>query len=91
MYYKKCPYCGANNDPGEKCSCQETTPAERSIYAAAYNETYKKEYEGTYMQLNNDQVPACIANHAAEIAAKKKAKAIAGEISKNYRHVRREA
>ncbi len=22
-YYKKCPYCGANLDPGESCRCQE--------------------------------------------------------------------
>jgi len=20
-YYRKCPYCGANNDPGESCVC----------------------------------------------------------------------
>lgn len=23
MYYDKCPYCGANLDPGEKCDCRE--------------------------------------------------------------------
>ena len=22
-YYKECPFCGANLDPGEKCQCQE--------------------------------------------------------------------
>lgn len=21
-YYKPCPYCGANLDPGEKCDCE---------------------------------------------------------------------
>jgi len=21
-YYRTCPLCGANNDPGEKCDCQ---------------------------------------------------------------------
>lgn len=27
MYYKKCPDCGANLDPGERCDCeQKTTP-----------------------------------------------------------------
>ena len=20
-YYNTCPYCGANNDPGERCDC----------------------------------------------------------------------
>lgn len=29
-YYWTCPYCGANNDPGEACDCQkekkEATP-----------------------------------------------------------------
>ena len=23
MLYKTCPYCGANNDPGEVCDCRE--------------------------------------------------------------------
>ena len=23
--YKKCPYCGANLDPGEKCDCEKET------------------------------------------------------------------
>lgn len=23
MYYKECPFCGANLDPGEVCDCQE--------------------------------------------------------------------
>lgn len=23
MYYDKCPCCGANLDPGEKCDCRE--------------------------------------------------------------------
>lgn len=22
-YYWTCPYCGANNDPGERCDCQK--------------------------------------------------------------------
>lgn len=21
MYFTKCPYCGSNNDPGERCDC----------------------------------------------------------------------
>lgn len=23
MFYRECPYCGGNLDPGEKCDCQE--------------------------------------------------------------------
>ena len=23
MYYRECPLCGANLDPGEKCDCQD--------------------------------------------------------------------
>lgn len=23
-FYKTCPFCGANLDPGEKCDCQDT-------------------------------------------------------------------
>lgn len=22
-YYRTCPYCGANLDPGERCDCQD--------------------------------------------------------------------
>lgn len=22
-YYRTCPYCGSNNDPGEACDCRE--------------------------------------------------------------------
>ena len=24
MYYKVCPNCGANLDPGERCDCEDT-------------------------------------------------------------------
>lgn len=27
-YYVTCPYCGAHNDPGEKCTCQEENEPE---------------------------------------------------------------
>ena len=23
MFYRECPYCGSNLDPGESCDCQE--------------------------------------------------------------------
>ena len=23
MFYRECPYCGSNLDPGEPCDCQE--------------------------------------------------------------------
>jgi hypothetical protein len=29
--YKKCPDCGANNDPGEKCDCKDERNSRRSI------------------------------------------------------------
>ncbi len=33
-YYRTCPYCGSNNDPGEACDCRaetkkESAPAQR--------------------------------------------------------------
>lgn len=31
MKYKVCPYCGANLDPGEKCTCQEEAEEARRI------------------------------------------------------------
>ena len=27
MFYKECPHCGANLDPGEKCDCAERKEA----------------------------------------------------------------
>lgn len=25
-YFRQCPYCGANLDPGERCDCREDKP-----------------------------------------------------------------
>lgn len=30
MLYRKCPYCGANLDPAEKCDCLETQEAQEA-------------------------------------------------------------
>lgn len=27
-FYKTCPFCGANLDPGEKCDCRDTEKEE---------------------------------------------------------------
>lgn len=27
-YYRECPYCGVNLDPGERCDCREREAAE---------------------------------------------------------------
>lgn len=27
-YYRTCPYCGSNNDPGEACDCRAETKKE---------------------------------------------------------------
>ena len=27
MYYRPCPYCRSNLDPGERCSCQDKEKA----------------------------------------------------------------
>ena len=29
VFYKICPRCGANLDPGEQCDCEETAARER--------------------------------------------------------------
>lgn len=29
-YFKVCRYCGANLDPGERCTCQLKTPPEQA-------------------------------------------------------------
>lgn len=48
--YRKCPYCGANLDPGEVCDCREkAAPGEQDREAAQVNDftksiTDKNEY-----------------------------------------------
>ncbi len=32
-YYRICPDCGCNLDPGEKCDCQEEKQKQRNFYA----------------------------------------------------------
>lgn len=27
-YYRTCPYCGSNLDPGERCDCRDSVPEE---------------------------------------------------------------
>ena len=55
-YYKTCPHCGANLDPGEVCDCREKKAAqgaantrdggaeqiERAVSASIINETEEK-------------------------------------------------
>lgn len=37
--YRKCPYCGANLDPGEICDCREkAAPGEQDREAAQVND-----------------------------------------------------
>lgn len=49
-YYKKCPHCGLNLDPGEKCDCQKPSliihsldPSEKDV--VIHPETSKAEEE----------------------------------------------
>lgn len=30
-YYRTCPHCGSNLDPGEKCDCQEREGSQKVI------------------------------------------------------------
>lgn len=36
MYYRKCPSCGANLDPGERCDCEKTAPDDGSIQGGTH-------------------------------------------------------
>ena len=39
-YYRSCPHCGANLDPGEKCDCKRSAaPGVRDRKAAERNYT----------------------------------------------------
>lgn len=31
-YFRVCPYCGGNLDPGEKCDCQDVKEAKSDFY-----------------------------------------------------------
>lgn len=39
MYYKTCPYCGANLDPGEHCDCENI---ERTFSITIKKERFEK-------------------------------------------------
>ena len=47
MYYKECPFCGANLDPGEVCDCQEERSKTfgKSIYRNRTGNWLEKELE----------------------------------------------
>lgn len=46
-YYRKCQYCGAHLDPGERCDCKNEQKPEQKpqIIKIAYKKE-KKEYVG---------------------------------------------
>lgn len=41
--YKVCPNCGSHLDPGERCECQDTRPAEAGREAAPEEAQPKRE------------------------------------------------
>lgn len=46
-YYRECPYCGCNLDPGERCDCQTQTKKEPAKIAAKPSvEAQSKSNEG---------------------------------------------
>lgn len=36
-YYYTCPYCGSNNDPGEKCDCLKEKDKDVNNYKSVYS------------------------------------------------------
>ena len=45
MFYRECPYCGCNLDPGEHCDCQE----EKEMFYRKCNELLISEKDGQLM------------------------------------------
>ena len=50
-YYRTCPHCGANLDPGERCNCFESryaalTPENRAIVDEKIHELYTQQLAG---------------------------------------------
>lgn len=43
-YCKECPYCGANLDPGEHCSCIEEKAEEQDAIVKITYHTQEKQY-----------------------------------------------
>lgn len=47
MWYKTCPLCGANLDPGEDCDCEAERRRKKKLRSRFYNNIfeYMKELE----------------------------------------------
>jgi len=50
-YYRTCPYCGVNLDPGEVCDCREK---EKALASAANADESKAEQNITPDSASND-------------------------------------
>lgn len=78
MFYKTCPTCGANLDPGERCDCRQgaamdAAQPEQQAGQDAYTVTYRKTYRRTLEKLRADGWPMLEAVRMAECHAQHEA------------------
>lgn len=38
MYYRECPWCGSNLDPGEQCECRKRAQEQKEKILAMYKD-----------------------------------------------------
>lgn len=38
MYYRECPWCGSNLDPGERCECRKRALEQKKKILAMYKD-----------------------------------------------------
>nr|DAT32059.1 MAG TPA: Rad50 zinc hook motif [Caudoviricetes sp.] len=38
MYYRECPWCGSNLDPGERCECRKRSQEQKKKILAMYKD-----------------------------------------------------
>lgn len=56
-FYKACPFCGANLDPGEKCDCQKASgesDGNRDYAGGAEKWQYRNSGEGSRKPVERD-------------------------------------
>lgn len=70
LYYRTCPYCGANLDPGEGCDCQkeEAAPDATNIESGKVESDLPDHESTSILSKNKEEIKHEYANgHIAKI------------------------
>lgn len=58
-FYKKCPHCGANLDPGEFCNCRQEQEEKERILSVMFRQETDGQMELGGLYVNNGKRSNC--------------------------------